>query len=83
MKREVYVGKVMYAIFCSSGSKTMSYVQPCKVLEITKDGFWAECHNGGETGNGLGKEFFNGDTIGESVFFSKDSATVCLERTKI
>ena len=47
MTREVFVGKTMYAIF--SNAKGL-YVKPCKVTRIAKDGFYAECHNGGETG---------------------------------
>ena len=79
MTREVFVGKTMYAIF--SNAKGL-YVNPCKVTRIAKDGFYAECHNGGETGHGLGTEFFPNNTIGNGVYFSKDSATLKLKEIK-
>ena len=77
MKRKVYVGKTMNAIFNTlNNGKKIKYVQPCKVLDIDENGFWAECHNGGEKGNGKGKEFFENDSIGKGVFFSKDTAEI-------
>lgn len=80
MKREVYIGKTMYAVFYSSENKG-TYVQPCKVLKITKDGFIAECHNGGEDGHRKGKEYFSNESIGNGVYFSKDTAELKLKET--
>lgn len=77
MANSVHVGKYMYAIF---SGKTGKYVQPCKVTEVTDDGFWAECHNGGADGHRLGKEFFRTEDIGHGVFYSKDSAQVVIDR---
>lgn len=84
MKREVYVGKTMYAIFNKlvNGKKT-KYVQPCKVVEVTKDGFWAECHNGGATGNDKGKEFFENESIGNGIYFSKDTAELKIKEKSL
>ena len=75
MSRTVSLNKRMYAIFSGPQGK---YVQPCTVIKITKTGFWAECHNGGESGHEKGKEFFSNDLIGNGVYFSKDSAAVNL-----
>lgn len=74
MANSVCVGKYMYAIFSDKNGK---YVQPCKVTEITKDGFWANCHNGGD-----GKEFFRNEDIGVGVYYSKDSAQVEINQSK-
>ena len=75
--RRIYVGKTMYAIFSGFGRV---YVQPCKIVEILENGFVAECHNGGEDGHRKGLEFFKNADIGDSVFFSKDSAQVNIDR---
>ena len=82
MANVVYPGKYMYAIF--SGIQNGVYVQPCKVLELNRDGFTAECHNGGESGHECGLEYFSYEDIGKSVFYSKDSAQVVIntEREK-
>lgn len=75
MSRAVSLNKKMYAIFNGPQGK---YVQPCTVTKITKTGFWAECHNGGVSGHEKGEEFFSNDSIGNGVYFSKDSAAVNL-----
>ena len=77
MTNKLYVGKYMYTIFSNQNGE---YVQPYKVTEITKNGFWAECHNGGENGHGCGKEFFEKELIGNGVYFSKDSAEINLRK---
>ena len=74
--RKVMIGKTMYAIFSNMNGK---YVQPCKVLRVDKDGFLAECHNGGESGHELGQEFFTNDMIGNGIYFSKDTAELKLK----
>lgn len=68
--RKVEVGKVMYAIFSGRGAK---YVQPCKVIRTDDNGFYAQCHNGGD-----GIEYFRNEEIGNGVYFSKDSARLNL-----
>lgn len=69
--RKVIVGKTMYSIF---SSKVGKYVQPCNVTKVVKDGFYAQCHNGGD-----GIEFFPNDCIGNGTYFSKDTAELKLK----
>lgn len=79
MANTIYPGKYMYAIF---SNKNGMYVQPCKVLEINRDGFTAECHNGGESGHQCGTEYFLYEDLGKGVFYSKDSAQVVINAEK-
>ena len=65
----------MYAIFSNKDGK---YVQPCKVTKITKDGFYAQCHNGGD-----GMEFFKNEDIKNGVYFSKDTANLKIKELNV
>lgn len=78
MRRKVIKGKTMYALF-TNGMLGNMYVQPCKVIEVVENGFFANCHNSSIQGD-KGVEFFSNASIGITVFFSKDSANIKLNK---